>query len=128
MWTVKDVASHLLDGNLRTLSLSRDKHILIPGTEIDSYAQLVNYLNTLNATWVTASKRLSPNVLTSLLESTGKEYSAYMAALDPNTEAIFSVAWAGEQVSKNWFHIAREYTEKWHHQQQIREAQANRGS
>jgi hypothetical protein len=33
---------------------------------------------------------------------------------------LFSVAWAGEQESANWFHWAREYTEKWHHQQQIR--------
>lgn len=30
------------------------------------------------------------------------------------------MAWAGENESENWFHIAREYTEKWHHQQQIR--------
>jgi hypothetical protein len=30
------------------------------------------------------------------------------------------VAWAGEAESENWFHIAREYSEKWHHQQQIR--------
>ncbi|HSZ34383.1 MAG TPA: hypothetical protein VK772_13800, partial [Puia sp.] len=28
----------------------------------------------------------------------------------------------GEERSVNWFHIAREFTEKWHHQQQIREA------
>ena len=30
--------------------------------------------------------------------------------------------WLGQvkNESKNWFHIAREYTEKWHHQQQIR--------
>ena len=32
------------------------------------------------------------------------------------------VAWAGEMVSRNWFDVAREYTEKWHHQQQIRDA------
>lgn len=29
------------------------------------------------------------------------------------------MAWAGEKESQNWFHIAREYTEKWHHTQQI---------
>lgn len=122
LWTVKDIAAHLLDGNLRTLSLSRDQHNLTAGTEINSYQQLVDYLNRLNAEWVTALKRISPEVLTELLETSGKEYSAYLATLFPNAEAIFSVAWAGERVSKNWFHIAREYTEKWHHQQQIREA------
>lgn len=127
LWTVKDIASHLLDGNLRTLSLSRDKYILNPGTKIDSYPELLDYLNRLNAEWVTASKRLSANVITRLLETTGKEYSAYLATLDPNDRAIFSVAWAGEKVSKNWFHIAREYTEKWHHQQQIRDATGKPG-
>ena len=29
-WRVKDIAAHLLDGNIRTLSLSRDKHLLVP--------------------------------------------------------------------------------------------------
>jgi len=127
LWTVKDIAAHLLDGNFRTLSLSRDKHSLIPGTDIDSYQQLVDYLNRLNAEWVIASKRLSQTVIIELLETTGKQYSAYLANLDPEAEAIFSVAWAGEQVSKNWFHIAREYTEKWHHQQQIRDATGKQG-
>ena len=33
---------------------------------------------------------------------------------------MFPVSWAGEQESANWFDIAREFTERWHHQQQIR--------
>ena len=41
-------------------------------------------------------------------------------SLDPFEKSPFSVGWAGEEESLNWFHIAREYTEKWHHQQQIR--------
>jgi hypothetical protein len=32
------------------------------------------------------------------------------------------VTWAGEEISSNRFDIAREYTERWHHQMQIREA------
>jgi hypothetical protein len=32
------------------------------------------------------------------------------------------VSWAGEDKSANWFDIAREYTERWHHQEQIRVA------
>ena len=30
------------------------------------------------------------------------------------------MSWAGETRSANWFHTARELTERWHHQQQIR--------
>jgi len=33
-----------------------------------------------------------------------------------------AVDWAEEMESKNWMAIAREYTEKWLHQQQIRDA------
>ncbi|MEM6735168.1 MAG: hypothetical protein AAF620_03760 [Bacteroidota bacterium] len=42
--------------------------------------------------------------------------------MNPWDEAMFSVAWAGESKSYNRMHMAREYTEFWHHQQQIREA------
>ena len=121
-WTVKDIASHLLDGNMRTISLYRDNHIVPPDREIHSYADLVAFLNQFNADWVKATKRLSPALLIELLESTGKQYSEIMAAQDLHSKAIFAVSWAGEETSENWFHIAREYTEKWHHQQQIREA------
>jgi hypothetical protein len=50
--------------------------------------------------------------------------SAYYASLPLHEKAIFSVDWAGESESVNWMHLAREYTEKWHHQQQIRYAVA----
>jgi uncharacterized protein (TIGR03083 family) len=121
-WTVKDVAGHLRDGNIRTLSMDRDKYFGMNPGDISSYEKLVAYLNGINAEWVTAMKRVSPAVLTDWLETRGKQYSAYMKTLDPFGKAIFSVGWAGDEESPNWFHIAREYTEKWHHQQQIREA------
>jgi uncharacterized protein (TIGR03083 family) len=126
-WIVKDVAAHLLDGNVRGLSLARDGHRMVPDREISSYQDLVGYLNQLNADWTLATRRMSPQVLTQLLQTTGREYSEYLTTLDPHAEAIFPVAWAGEQTSPNWFHVAREYTEKWHHQQQIREAVGREG-
>src|ERR1700754_1848820 len=70
-WTVKDIAAHLLDGNIRTLSIARDKHTLVPDRQIDSYQTLVDYLNKLNADWVTAAKRMSPQMLIELMDSTG---------------------------------------------------------
>jgi uncharacterized protein (TIGR03083 family) len=119
-WTIKDIAGHLLDGNLRLLSMSRDKYFGGKPDPIESYGDLVAYLNRLNADWVKAFKRVSPTVLIELLELSGAQYNTYLKTLDPFAPAIFSVAWAGEAESKNWFHIAREYTEKWHHQQQMR--------
>jgi len=119
-WAIKDIADHLLDGNIRTLSMSRDQFFGEAPDPIESYNDLVVYLNRLNADWVKAFKRVSPAVLIELLELTGAQYNAYLATLDPMAPALFSVAWAGEEQSLNWFHIAREYTEKWHHQQQMR--------
>jgi len=57
-----------------------------------------------------------------LLAQSGAEYTAFLATLDPAAPAAFAVSWAGETESANWFHIARDYTEKWHHQQQIHAA------
>jgi uncharacterized protein (TIGR03083 family) len=121
-WTVKDVASHLLDGNLRGLSISRDGYFGETPGKIGSYQDLVDYLNKLNLSWTDATKRLSPAVLTDLLQLTGPRYTEHLQSLDPFAPAVFSVAWAGQEASPNWFHIAREYTEKFLHQQQIRDA------
>jgi uncharacterized protein (TIGR03083 family) len=122
-WTVKDVAAHLLDGYLRTLSIQRDRYFGAPPPfAIDSFGALVEWLNALNAEWVQAARRLSPKVITALLEATGDDVCAYYASLAPFEPAIFAVDWAGESVSMNWIHLAREYSEQWHHQQQIREA------
>jgi hypothetical protein len=35
---------------------------------------------------------------------------------------MFPVSWAGEAASTAWFDLAREFTEVWHHQAQVREA------
>ncbi len=121
-WKVKDVAAHLLDGNIRSLSSSRDGYTAEVAGQINDYHDLVSYLNLLNRDWVGAMKRVSPEMLITLLSVTNKLYSEHLSRLDPFAKSIFPVAWAGESESQNWFHIAREYTEKWHHQQQIRHA------
>jgi hypothetical protein len=59
-------------------------------------------------------------VLIDLLARAGAESAAYHQSLDPFADAVFPVSWAGEERSANWFDTAREYTERWHHQQQIR--------
>lgn len=130
-WTVKDVAAHLLDTGLRRLSFQRDGHPLAPppgsGPPIAGWDDLVAFINRLNADWVTVAKRLSPQVLIELLAASGPPLCDLLAGLDPLAPAIFGVAWAGEETSPNWFDVAREYTERWHHQQQIRDATGRPG-
>lgn len=66
-------------------------------------------------------------MLINLLEITGREYIHHLSTLRPLDNAVFAVAWAGHETSQNWFHIAREYTEKFLHQQQIRDAVGKQG-
>jgi uncharacterized protein (TIGR03083 family) len=120
LWRVKDVAAHLLDTNLRRLSIVRDRFFGEKPDNPDSWEGLVAFLNGLNADWVKAFRRVSPPVLIDLLEHTGREVNEFYRRLDPYAEAVLPVAWAGEERSVNWFEMAREYTERWHHQQQIR--------
>lgn len=119
-WLVRDVAAHLLDTDLRRISWQRDGWVLPVETPITGWADLVKLLNGLNAGWVEAARRLSPRVLTELLAYSGRELAAVVAKLDPDALAPFSVLWAGQTESTNWFDLGREYTEKWHHQAQIR--------
>ena len=128
LWTVKDIAAHLLDGNIRTPSMIGDGYFGESPGEINSYQDLVNYLNRLNSDWVKAMKRVSPAQLVSLLEITATPYYECLRALPPFEKSLFAVDWAGQAHSTNWFHIAREYTEKWHHQQQIHEAVGSPGN
>jgi len=125
-WTVKDVAAHLLDGNMRTLA-AVENFSGDPPDAIHTYKDLVDYLNRLNADWVKAMKRVSPKTIIELLEATQKPCIDYYHSLDLWATARFAVSWAGEEESKNWFHMAREYTERWHHQQQIRDAVNKQG-
>jgi len=122
-WVVQDVAAHLLDVMLRRLSFQRDGAWLPPPERpLAGYNDVLALLNRLNAEWVAVARRFSPRVLTDLLELAGRQLAEQMATLDPFAPAIFSVAWAGEETSLLWFDIARELTEHWHHQQQIRDA------
>ena len=118
-WKVKDVAAHLLDTPLRGLSIARDGY-LPSAQKIDSPAALAAYIDRLNAEGITIYRRLSPSVLISLMEAACKQLADYHASRDPLAMAPFGVSWAGEEKSANWFDTAREFTERWHHQQQIR--------
>ena len=123
--TVKDIASHLLDGSVRRLSLQRDGFTPPDGPrQFGSVQELTTYIHRLNAEWTTATRRVSPKLLLQWLDSTGRELAEFFESLDPFAPAFFPVAWAGEAESLQWFDVAREYTEKWHHTQQIFEAVA----
>lgn len=125
-WKVREVAAHLLDTALRKLSLVRDGW-MVEKVEIRNEADLVALVNRLNAEGVAVYGRLSPAVLTGMMERACAESAAFHEGLDPLARAVFAVSWAGEAESQNWFDTARELTERWHHQQQIRMATGRPG-
>ena len=122
-WKVRDVAAHLLDTALRKLSLVRDgvrDDNFVEAAEIRSPADLVAFVNRLNREGVAVYRRLSPAILIELMTAACNQSADFHESLDPFAPAAFNVSWAGEDRSLNWFDTARELTERWHHQQQIR--------
>ena len=125
-WTVKQVAAHLLDTQQRQLSRLHGEP-LSAAPLIRSNADLVAFINRLNRDGVDRYTRLEASELIALMEAGSDETASYYASLDPFADALFPVSWAGDERSANWFHIAREFTERWHHQQQIRLATGRPG-
>src|SRR6266705_4720416 len=118
-WKVRDVAAHLLDTALRKLSMARDS-CYVEGVDIRSPQDLVTLVDRLNQQGVTVYRRISPSLLIDLMRVACEQSARFHEALDPFAPARFAVSWAGEETSLNWFDTARELTERWHHQQQIR--------
>lgn len=118
-WRVRDVAAHLLDTALRKLSMVRDQS-KADAVEIRTPQDVAALVNRLNREGVTVYRRLSPSILIQLTKEACSQSAEFHESLDPFAPAAFSVSWAGESQSLNWFDTARELTERWHHQQQIR--------
>jgi uncharacterized protein (TIGR03083 family) len=118
-WSVKDVAAHLLGGDIAILSGWRDGFRSNP--EINSHIELIELVDRLNGEWILAFRRISPRLLRELLAFCGPEVDVCFSSLDP-MKIVRAVSWAGPEPAPVWFDLAREFTERWHHQQQIRDA------
>jgi uncharacterized protein (TIGR03083 family) len=123
-WSVKDVAAHLLGDDIGRLSWGRDDYVnpdFAAGLDIATLPGLVAAIDRQNAVWVTGARRISPGLLVELLKTTGELTEAYFASLEM-TALGMPVDWAGPQPAPVWLDVAREYTERWVHQQHIRDA------
>jgi hypothetical protein len=121
-WKVKDICAHLLDTSIRRLSSGRDHYRSIESTAINSYSDLIEHVTNLADRWALAFTNVSPKILIELISKYQNELYEYFKKIKLFEYSSVSVSWAGEEKSFNWFDIAREYTERWHHQMQIREA------
>ncbi len=118
-WTVQDLALHLLDDDLSWLSHRRDGST---GALVDmsDRRRFVELLAAKNQRWVDAARVLSPRVVIDLLAWAGDEVDAFHARCDLRGDGW--VSWASSEAVPFWFNLAQEFTERWVHQQQMREA------
>lgn len=124
-WTVHDLVLYLLAVDVQNLSAGRDRFIgppdQPPPDDLSDWDTLVAYINGRNVSWVEATRRISPRLARELLHLTGELMDAFLATVDLDTAGI-PVSWVGPDPAPAWLHCAREYTERWVHQQQIRDA------
>jgi uncharacterized protein (TIGR03083 family) len=117
-WDVHAVAAHLLGVELGNVSVRRDGWGLGPaqGEDLDAW------LNAFNQQWVDAAQRISPALLTELLNLAGLRFEEHLATLDLDATGG-PVKWAtGADPAPVWLDVAREYMERYVHQHQIRQA------
>lgn len=117
-WDVHDLAAHVLGDHLGRLSGGRDGYRTggpLPGETFSAFIHRVN------EEWVVAARRLSPDVLTRMLADASAQIVEFWGKADPDATSI-PVSWAGPDPAPMWLDMARDYTEYWVHQQQIREA------
>lgn len=125
-WSVHDVVGHLTHDYLRRLSGHRDGHRRAgpaPGESLPAY------IDRDNERFVAATRGLSPAVLVGILTTFGPQLDALWAGLDLAATGDLPVWWADPDApAPAWLDVAREYTEFWVHQQQIRDAVGRPGA
>jgi uncharacterized protein (TIGR03083 family) len=117
-WNVHDVALHLLGNDIGRLG--RLASLEARSGKLDFLA-LADLIEQSNEDWVRTTRRIEPSLLVEFLALTGPRVDAAFARLDMAAEGV-AVAWTGTGPSPCWLDIAREYTERWLHQQHIRHA------
>ncbi|OLO99480.1 hypothetical protein BVU76_25590 [Mycolicibacterium porcinum] len=124
-WTVHDIVAHILNDYMRRLSGSRDGY---DGASFADDETLPTYLARVNDAFVRAMRQCSPTMMIDVLAHLGPQLDAAWADTDLDGAAHLNVSWAGTQSSPAWLDIARDYTEYWVHQQQIRDAVLQEGA
>lgn len=123
-WSVHDLASHLLNGDLRFIAGRRDGYRSPTGPTVQppyGRAEVTALVDSINEGWVAGAYFLSPRQLIAQLEQSGIEYFETLQAMDLHAPGI-PVDWVAPGPAPVWLDVAREYTERWIHQAQLRDA------
>lgn len=123
-WSVHDLALHVLNGDLRFIAGRRDGYRPPHGPAVQppyGRAEVTVLVDGLNNRWVDGARWMSPRQLIDQLERSGVEYAETLATFDMNAIGI-PIDWIVSEPAPVWIDVAREYTERLIHQQQIRDA------
>ncbi len=123
-WSIHDLALHLLNGDLRFIAGRRDGYQSPHGPRVQSpygRAEVTALVDEINNRWIAGARWMSPRQVIEQLERSGMEYAETMATIDMDALGI-PVDWIQPGPAPAWMDVAREFTERWIHQQQIRDA------
>jgi len=124
-WCAHDIVAHIVHDYVRKLARSRDGHESAGPRQAEDLAA---FLHRVNQEFVDVSTPWSPRVLIDLLGHLGPQLDAYWAGLEMDRRGE-PVSWAApDEPAPAWLDIAREYSEYWVHQQQIRDAVGRPGA
>lgn len=120
-WDVHGLATHLLGGSFSVISWLRDGFRGTPAPDGLDECGFITWLDDLQATWVDAARRLSPELVIELLDWS---IDGFIQALDADDPTVIRahVSWASVEPVPAWLDHGRELTEKWIHRQQILQA------
>ncbi|MFJ1766668.1 maleylpyruvate isomerase family mycothiol-dependent enzyme [Amycolatopsis sp. NPDC088138] len=117
-WSVKDIAAHLLGDKVGRLSRGRDDHESDGPRSGEAFPR---FIDRINEEWVVACRRLSTDVLLTMMYEFMGQTTEYWAKLDLDVLGE-PVSWAGDEPAPRWLDAARDYSEFWVHHVQLREA------
>ena len=131
-WAVGDIAVHLVGVDLSFLSRNRDSYrnegldsttggAGSAGPQEQKWDAFVEALDEHNNRWVEAGRFLSARLVAEMLEFTGPKVAEILESAESSTPGEV-VSWAGPDPAPWWLVGAREFTERWVHHQQIRDA------
>jgi len=123
-WKVRDIVAHLIQTSIGRLSIQRDGYSVFGdvGQNVPSFEDLSRFIDRSNSNWSDLFRTVSPRILLDFIRISEKQLADFILTQELHSKALYAVTWAGESESENWFDLGRDYTERWHHQQQIREA------
>jgi uncharacterized protein (TIGR03083 family) len=122
-WSVEDVALHVLGGDLANIAGRRDGQWGLLPRDGETMGA---FIDRINRDWVETARRLSPRLIVELLAESGPRLFDHLETLDPMATGG-PVTWAGPEPAPVWLDVAREYTERWLHQQHVRDATGRPG-